>query len=566
MEWFIDTLRNNPSIAIFITIGLGFLIGSLKYKTISLGNVTSVLLVGVLVGQLDIPIPGPIKNCFFLLFLFAIGYSVGPQFFRALRGSGIRQVIFAVVVCVLCLAVSLVLGKIMNYNVGETIGLFSGSQTISAVIGVGTDTMASMGIPDAERQAMTNIIPVAYAVTYVFGTIGSAYILANLGPLMLGGIKKVKADTAALEEEMNESSLNNDPAYISANRPVAFRAYKATAEFFDTPKTVDEIEAHLKGQGRRLFVERIRQNNNILDPKGDSMISKGDEVVLSGRREFIIQDESWIGPEVADHELLNFPAERINVMITKKTVGNMTVDQLRSQKFMYGVTIKSIDRSGTAIPVLAKTQLHPGDTLTIIGLPQDVNTAAPQLGYIDRPTTKTNLILLGFGIAIGCLFGALSIKIGNIPVSLSTSGGALISGLVCGWLRSKRPSFTGLPASSVWLLNNLGLNMFIAVIGITSGPSFVSGFKEVGFTMFGLGIIATSVPLILAIIIGAKIFKFRPAINLGCCAGSRTTTASLGAIQDALGSTLPAMGYTVTYAIGNTLLILWGVVIVICMI
>ncbi|MCM1292944.1 MAG: aspartate-alanine antiporter [Bacteroides sp.] len=566
MDWILETMRNNPSIPIFLTIGIGFWIGQLKYKTFSLGTVTSVLLVGVLVGQMDIPIPGPIKNVFFLLFLFAIGYSVGPQFFRALRGSGLKQVFFAVVVCVLCLVVTLIVAKLMHYNVGEAIGLFSGAQTISAVIGVGSDTMSSMGMSAAEKQKMIDIIPVGYAVTYVFGTIGSAYILANLGPAMLGGIKKVKADTVALEKEMNESTLKDDPAYITANRPVAFRAYKATADFFSQPRTVADIEQHLNDQGRRLFVERVRQNGTVIDPQPTTVISLNDEVVLSGRREFIIEDESWIGPEVSDPDLLNFPAEQVNVMITKKTVGGMTVDQVRGQKFMYGVTIKAIDRGGTPIPVFAKTVLEPGDTLTIIGLPQEVNTAGPKLGYVDRPTTKTNLILVGFGIALGCILGVLTLKIGNVPVSLSTSGGSLISGLVCGWLRSRRPSFGGIPSSSVWLLNNLGLNMFIAVIGITAGPSFVSGIKEVGLTLFFMGIICTTIPLILAIIIGAKCFKFRPAINLGCCAGSRTTTASLGAIQDALGSTLPAMGYTITYAIGNTLLILWGVVIVLCMV
>ena len=566
MDWLIDTLKNNPSIPIFLTIGLGFWIGQLKYKTFSLGTVTSVLLVGVLVGQLDIEIPGPIKNVFFLLFLFAIGYSVGPQFFRALRGSGLRQVFFAVVICVLCLVVTIAMGKIMGYNVGETIGLFSGSQTISAVIGVGTDTMTSMGMDAATKKAMTDIIPVAYAVTYVFGTIGSAYILANLGPWLLGGLKKVKADTAALEKEMNESSVKDDPAFIDANRPVAFRAYCAQADFFNSPRSVADLEKHLADQGRRLFVERMRSDGKIIDnPTQATIISRNDEIVLSGRREFIIGDESWVGPEVYDNDILNFPAEQINVMVTKKSVSGMTVDRLRSQKFMYGVTIRNIVRGEVEIPVLAKTILQPGDTLTIVGLPQDVNTAAPNLGYVDRPSTKTNFVLMGLGLVIGCLFGALSVKIGGVPVSLSTSGGALIAGLVCGWLRSKHPSFGGIPQSSLWILNNLGLNTFIAIIGITSGPSFVSGLQQVGVSMFLVGIVCTSLPLILGVLIGARFFKFRPAINLGCCAGSRTTTASLGAIQDAIGSTLPAMGYTVTYAIGNTLLIMWGVVIVILM-
>ncbi len=561
-DWFAQTCRDNPSIPIFLTIGIGFWIGSLKYKGFSLGVVTSVLLVGVLVGQMDIAIPGPVKNVFFLLFLFAIGYSVGPQFFRALRGDGIKQVLFAAVVCLLCLSVTWGVVKVMGYNAGEAVGLFSGSQTISAVIGVGTDTMGTLGIDAARKKALIDIIPVAYAVCYVFGTIGSAYILANLGPWMLGGIKKVKADTAALEKEMNESSLTSDPAYIIANRPVAFRAYSVTSDFFDSPQSVAQIESHLHSQGRRLFIERVRSGHNIIEPTPETRITKGDEIVLSGRREYIIEDESWIGPEVNDAELLDFPAEQIPVMITRKTVAGLTVDELRSQTYMYGVSIKSIDRGGVAIPVLAKTKLMAGDTLTLVGLASEVNTAAPRLGYVDRPKTASDLILVGLGIVIGCLIGVLTIHAGNIPVSLSTSGGTLISGLIFGWLRSKRPSFGHIPKEAVWIMNNLGLNMFIAVIGITSGPSFVSGIKEVGFGLFLAGIVCTSLPLILSVIIGHKIFKFRPAINLGCCAGSRTTTAALGAIQESLDSTLPAMGYTVTYAVGNTMLILMGVAIV----
>lgn len=564
-NWFVQVCRDNPSIPLFLTIGLGFWLGSLKYKTFSLGTVTSVLLVGVVVGQMDISIPGPIKNVFFLLFLFAIGYSVGPQFFRSLKGDGIKQVLFAVVICLLCLFSTWGTAKVMGYNVGEAIGLFSGAQTISAVIGVGTDTMGTLGVSAAQKKEWLDIIPVAYAVCYVFGTIGSAYLLANLGPVLLGGLKKVKADTVALEKEMNESSITSDPAYIEANRPVAFRAYKVTADFFATTRTVQEVEEYLLKNGRRLFVERVRKDGKILETAPELAINMNDEIVLSGRREFIVGDESWIGPEVVDADLLNFPVEQIPVMVTKKTVAGMTVDQLRSQKYMYGVSIKSIDRSGVEIPVFAKTVLQAGDSLTLLGLAQDVNVAAPKIGYVDRPTTKSDLILVGLGIFIGCLIGVLTLHIGDIPISLSTSGGALISGLICGWLRSKHPTFGRVPKEAVWVMNNLGLNMFIAVIGITAGPSFVSGIKEVGFAMFLSGVVCTSLPLILGVIIGAKVFKFRPAINLGCCAGGRTTTASLGAIQDAIGSTLPAMGYTVTYAVGNTMLILMGVALVLMM-
>ena len=567
MEWIGHILRDNPSLAVFLTLGIGFFIGQLKYKSFSLGTVTSVLLVGVLVGQFDIPVPGPLKDVFFLLFLFSIGYSVGPQFFRALKGDGIKQVLFAVVVCGLCLLSTWGVALCMGYNIGEAVGLLAGSQTMSAVIGVGTDTINSLGVSDAEKQQWISIIPVCYAVTYVFGTIGSAYILANLGPWLLGGLKKVKAETAELEKKMNYGTANTDPNYIKAMRPVVFRAYKVTDSFFATPRTIDETEDYFRQKGKTIYVERLRSGDTVTDvaPGSDLRITLGDEIVLSGRREFIVGDESWIGPEVFDSDLVDFMAEELDITVASKKFDSMTIDELRRQKFMYGVSIKSISRSGVNVPVLAQVKIGRGDVVTVVGLGREVDEVAHRLGYADRRTTKTDLVFVGLGIFIGGLIGSLALHIGEIPISLSVSGGALIAGLVLGWLRSKHPTFGRLPRSSVWLMDNLGLNMFIAVVGISSGPSFVTGLKEVGPVLFLMGVVATTLPLVLGMIIGRRIFKFPAAINLGCCAGSRTTTASLGAVQDAIGSSLPAMGYTVTYAIGNTLLILWGVVIVLLM-
>ena len=561
MNWFVDTLRENPSIAIFLVLGIGFWVGKFKYKTFSLGTVTSVLLVGVLVGQLDIPISGPLKSVFFLLFLFAIGYSVGPEFFRALRGSGLKQVLFAVIMCVLCLLCTWGTALLFHYNVGETLGLFAGAQTISAVIGVGQDAIGNMTASAADKQAWQDIIPVCYAVTYIFGTIGSAWILGSLGPVMLGGLNKVRQETQALEASMNKSEITSDPAYINALRPVVYRAYKADGAFFSQPRTVAEVEDEFKTQGKRLFIERLRIDGKILDTwQPTQVIKPGDEIVISGRREVVVGDESWLGTELADSQLLTFPVEKVPVMISKKSLNNITVDGLRALPEMRGVIISGItSSSGTPLPVLSQSVLHRGDILTIQGAKFDVEAAAAKIGYVDRPTTSTDMVFVGLGIFIGALIGAITLHLGGIPVSLSTSGGALIAGLVFGWLRSKHPTFGRIPSSSLWILNNLGLNMFIAVIGITSGPTFVSGIQQVGWMLFVAGIIATSVPLIIGIWIGKKFFKFPAAINLGCVAGSRVTTASLGAIQDSLNSTMPAMGYTITYAIGNTLLILMAV-------
>lgn len=561
MEWIINQLRVHPELAIFLTIFAGFWIGRLKIGKFSLGTVTSVLLVGVLVGQLNITVDGPMKAVFFLLFLFAVGYKVGPQFFRGLKKDGLPQVGFAVLMCIVSLLSAWALAKIMGYNVGEAAGLLAGSQTISAVIGVAEDTINGLGITDAQKASYINAIPVAYAVTYIFGTAGSAWILASLGPKLLGGLDKVKADCKELEAKMGSSEAD-EPGFAPALRPVVFRAYKINNEWFGKGKRVTDLESYLNGQGKRLFVERVRQRGIVKEAKPNLILKDNDEVVLSGRREFVIGEEDWIGPEVLDAQLLDFPAETLPVMVTRKTFAGETIATIRKQKFMHGVSIRTIKRAGINVPVLAQTVVDAGDMLEVTGMKHEVEAAAKQMGYIDRPTNQTDMIFVGLGIVIGGLVGALSLHLGGIPISLSTSGGALIAGLVFGWLRSKHPTFGGIPEPSLWVLNNVGLNMFIAVVGLAAGPSFVTGFKEVGASLFLVGALVTAIPLISGLLMGRYLFKFHPALTLGCTAGARTTTAALGAVQDAVESETPALGYTVTYAVGNTLLIIWGVIIV----
>lgn len=563
MEWFTNLLRTYPELAVFLTLGVGFWVGKLKIGKFTLGTVTSVLLVGVLIGQLNIPITGPLKSVFFLLFLFAIGYSVGPQFFRGLRKDGLPQMLFAAIMCVFCLLIPWLAALILGYNAGEAAGLLSGSQTISAVIGVATNTINSLGnVDEAAKTSMINIMPVAYAVTYIFGTAGSAWILSSLAPKMLGGLDYVKKASHELEAKMG-SDDSDKPGFMSAERPVAFRAYKISDDWFgEDGKTVLEFENHLQEKGRRLFVERVRVRQGIKDVKPSLKLHKGDEVVLSGRREYVIGEENWLGDEVNDPELLQFPAEVLPVIVNCKAYCGKSVEALRKQSFMHGVSIRSIRRAGVAIPVLPKTAIDPGDRIELVGLKSDVDDAAVKLGYADRPSNQTDMVFVGLGIFIGAILGTLTLHIGGVPLSFSTSGGALIAGLVFGWLRSMRPTYGYIPEPAIWVFNNVGLNMFIAVVGITSGPSFVTGLKAVGLSLFLAGIIATTVPLLVGVLMGRYLFKFHPALTLGCTAGARTTTAALGAIEDAVESQTPALGYTVTYAVGNTLLIIWGVVIV----
>lgn len=563
--WFVDVLRQYPELAVFLTLALGFFIGPLKLGKFSLGTVTAVLLIGVLIGQLDIDISPQVKSVFFLMFLFAVGYSVGPQFFRGLKKDGIPQMGFAALVCVLCLVFPWLCAKVMGYNAGQAAGLLAGAQTISAVIGVASDTIHQLDMEKTAQQSMINAIPVCYAVTYLFGTAGSAWFLASVGPRLLGGLEKVREQSKELEAKMGSGGEFDEPGMIAADPVISFRAFKVSSEWFADGKTVRETEQYLSQQQHRLFVERIRHGGEIVEAAPTALIQPGDEIVLSGRRENIVGEFGLVGPEVVDGELLHFPAEALAVLVSKKEISGVLVKTLRRQSYMHGVFIREIRKADIPVPVLPDTVIDRGDVLVLVGTKRDVETAVVQIGYPDRATNKTDMLFVGLGIVIGGLVGAVTFRVGGVPLSLSTSGGALIAGLFFGWLRSRHPTFGRIPEPALWVMNNVGLNMFIAVVGISAGPSFVEGFRQVGLGLFVAGAVATTGPLLVGILLGRYLFKFHPALTLGCTAGARTTTAALGAIQDAIGSKTPALGYTVTYAVGNTLLIIWGVVIVLLM-
>ncbi len=562
MDWLLSSFQlvigffqKNPVIPIFLTLGLGFWLGKLKIGSFSLGSVAATLIVGVIIGQMRIAIPDILKTVFFLLFLFSIGYSVGPQFFKSMKGSGLKMAGFAVIEALLCAGLVILASHLMGYGNAVASGLFAGSQTVSASLGLLSDTVREMPLPDATRESMLLIIPACYAVTYVFGTVGSAWFLSNIGPRMLGGLDKVKEEVSRIEEEMDSKDSQSSPSLMPASRPVMFRAYLVEDCFFDSPRTVHEIEQRFLENGKRVMVERARVDGRIVNPFDDLVISKGDQIVLGGRRAEIVDLEQAPGPEISDPELLNFGAERTPVTVAAGKADGITLGKLRLLPCMERVIVASLKRAGMAIPVKNGTELHAGDVITLVGWPSDVAEAATAIGYADRDTDTTDMVFVGLGIAAGCVLGALSVRINGIPMALGTSVGALIAGLVLGWMRARKPSFGHIPSSVLWIFNNLGVNMFIAVLGITAGGALLHGLREAGFMIILVGAVLTILSLAISILIARKLFHFSTPETLGCVAGGRCGVAAIGAIQQTLQSDVPNLGYTVTYAVANIALV-----------
>lgn len=565
MEWVVKTLQNTPELAIFLTLALGFAVGKIKIKGFSLGSVTGVLLMGVLIGQLGIVVSPTVKSTFFLIFLFAVGYSVGPQFIHSLKKEGLPQIVFATIICVCCLLTAWVAALIAGFDLGNTAGLLAGANTISAVIGVASDTINQLGISDEQKLGFINQIPVAYAVTYIFGTAGTAWFLATIGPKLLG--KNFDQKVREYEQSLGGDISDNDASMEAAYDGTTFRVLEATSDYFNEKRTVKNIEDLLLTKGWPVYIERIRplKGDIIQEPTTDTQINKGDRLVLNGPIEALLVDENFIGKEVADVELLDFKAEAIRVIVANKHITTKTLKELKTCKERHGVVIRKIHRGKAVIPELNNVKLQRGDIVELEGRKMDVDRFAAYLGYPERPTNITDLLYVGLGIFLGGIIGSLTFRTGNIPLSLSASGGVLIMGIVFGWARSLRPTFGAVPEPAIWLMNNMGLNIFIAVVGINAGPDFITGLKAAGVSLFIAGIFVSLVPMFIGLMLGRFVFKFNPAITLGACAGSRTTTAALGAIQDGIKSKVPALSYTTTYAIGNTLLIIWGVVIVLLM-
>jgi putative transport protein len=556
MDYFVKALQNNPELAIFLTLAIGFLIGRVKFGSFSLGIVVGTLLAGVLIGQLDIKVPAIVKTIFFDLFLFTTGYKVGPQFFRGLKGDALPQVALTVVLCVVCLLTAFGFAKLLGYDIGTAAGLLAGAFSESTVIGTAGEAIRHLAIPDAEKTALVNNIPVAYAVTYLIGTASLVWFLPTIGPKLMR--VNLREEGARMQAEIG-GTTESELGVVSGARFFDIRAYRVT-----NPDLVNKSVAELEAlpEDFRVFIARIRHRGEIIEAEPASVIHQDDVVAILARQQAHVERGGRIGPEVDDKALLDIPIEVLDVVITQGALVGKSIAELARLESARGVFLRNLTRAGQEMPIAANPRIDRGDVLRLIGTKPEVARAANDLGYADRPTTATDMVFVGTGIVLGGFVGLLSVTIGGIPLTLTASGGALVMGLVFGWLRSVYPFFGRIPEPAIWIFDIVGLCTFIGVVGISAGPSFLAGLQKTGLSLVVVGLVSALLPHTLSILFGRYVLKMNPLIVLGACAGAGTITAALRAIQDESRSSVPALGYTVPYAIGNILLTAWGPVLV----
>jgi putative transport protein len=559
MEWLGNLFTKYPEMGVYLAVGLGYLIGKLKFRGVGVGAVTGSLLGGILIGNFfHVPVSDQAKSILFLLFLFGIGYSVGPSFFQTFKGEGWRWVLLGVFIPVIGLLAAYSVARFLKLDVGYSAGLLSGALTESPAIGTASEAIQALSIPDQQKQQLIGHIAVADAICYIFGTLGVIWCCSSLGPKLLGidlreESKKVEASLGIQRKKLGVSS---------AWQPIGFRAYTVSQNAHIVGKTIAQAEKSVPGA--RLFVERFRRRGEIVSPAPATVVEVGDTLAVIGRTDILV---TALGPssiEVADSELLEIPVATFDIYVTTKAIAGKTLQEIADGVAeARGVLLRGITRGEQSLPIGTGTVVERGDTLQVTGSEAAVEKLARVVGTKIEPTAESDFAVLGLAVFVGILVGGiLTIPVGNLRITLGTSVGTLLSGVVVGWMRSVKPWFGRMPDAAILFMRSFGLAAFVAMIGLKAGPIFVHAVKEYGVVLLVGGVIVTLIPLIAGLFFGRYVLRLNPALLVGGIAGAQTMIAGVAAVQEKADSSVSTLGYSYTVAFGHILLTTWGTVIV----
>ncbi len=558
MELLKHILNSAPEIALFAALFLGCALGKVKVKGFSLGGVAGSLIVALIIGQLDVTLPDALKAVCFALFIYAVGFKSGPEFFGGLNRSSFKLVLSSVVQCVTALVVLLVIARVCGFSKGFAAGIGAGALTQTAMMGTAGDALTRLGLAPDRVALLTANMAVGFAITYVFGTVGVIVFVRSIAPRLLG--VDVKQAARELEVELSDGGQVVRPGYITPFVPVVARAFEVEAGKA-AGLTIDKLTKKFE----RTSVERVLRDAAILEPEPKLVLRAGDIVGLAGRLGGVVAAGELVGAEVESKEALSFSLEVSTVVVTNKHVVGKKLYQIRDEiglKNLEGVYLVSFKRQGLPMPIMANTQARRGDVVELAGRPGEVERVAALVGHAEAPGGKSDLAYHALAIVVGTLFGLLSITVGGIPVTLGVGGGVLVSGLCFGWLHTRYPVFGAMPQAAQWILSEFGLSAFAAVIGLSAGSKAVAAIQQQGVALLIAGAVVTLVPMVVALYFGRFVLKLHPVVLLGALCGGQTVAASLSAVNEETESMTPVLGFTVTYAISNVLLAVFGPVIV----
>ncbi len=558
MNWLHDLFHKSPEIALFLSIAAGYYLGKIKFGKFQLGGVAGSLLVAVIVSQVGVQIDPGVKSVMFALFIYAVGYESGPDFFRSLGKQSIKEIILAAVLAITGLLTVVVLARMFDLDKGLAAGVAAGALTQSAIIGTAGDAITKLGLSADEVQRLQGNVAVGYAVTYVFGSLGAILVCVNLLPKFMG--RSIKEDALKAESAMQAGVQVYGPGQEAAAPDLVGRIFQLPA---NTATTVETLEQSTEVA---ITIERVKRDKQVLEPSPDMQLLPGDIVLVVGKRPAVVTVAGRLGKELHDVEGMELTMQRRDVVITNKSLDKRTFGNIRdavARDVKHGVYVSQISRQGKALGLDPDTVLSVGDVATIFGAEHDVKRVIDQIGHAIVPSAKTDFVYMGAGLVVGLLLGLLTAKVGSIPLTLGSGGGALLSGLLFGWFRSRRQSFGYMPSGAVQILKDLGLAAFVVVVGISSGLQAVQTVESQGIKILIIGVVVTILPLVLTMIFGRYVLRYdNTAIFAGALSGTRSANPAFGEILDKAENTIPTVPFAITYALANVFLTLLGPLVV----
>jgi aspartate-alanine antiporter len=556
MNWLNHTVATAPEIFIFLAVAIGTVLGRIRIRGFAIGATACTLLVAVVLGQVGtIVIPSLLKSILFGLFVFTIGYRSGPEFFASLSLQTLTQVVLALVMGASGLIAILAFAYLLHLDAGTAAGVGAGSLTQTSMMGTASGALEQLDLPEAMRKQQQANIAAGYAVTYICGYILVLLYVPLMAPRLMG--INLKEEAAKLEAELSEGA----PA---KSQSLLYRKFQARAYQVSTAadRTVRDIEAQI---GQRTVIERILRAGEDVEPRQDTVLRAGDEILLAGRSAVIVTAVPVIGPEIeGEHVMRSVPGDVLEVYITARDLHGRTLADIieRVGDRARGVFLRSLTRRGQEVPVAPGTRIYVGDVMTLVALNRDLERLVPRIGQAFRSSDRTDIAFLAAGLAIGLLIGVFSLTVGSVPLTLGGGGGALVAGLICGWLRSRRPTMGSFPPAAQQSLIDLGLGGFVAAIGLANGPAALAAIQAYGLLLLGVGIVVTLTPLIVGTLFAYHVLRMNPVVICGALAGAMTVDAAVTGACEVAESQTPVLGVAVPYAIANVVLTVLGPIIV----
>ncbi|WP_334328094.1 aspartate-alanine antiporter [Gilliamella apicola] len=557
-NWILDGLKHSPEILLFLSLSLGYLIGGIRIGKFQLGGVAGSLLVAVALSVFGVTVDAGVKAVLFALFIYAVGFESGPQFFRSLGVKTLREIFLALFIAVGGLITVVVLAKVFHLDKGLAAGLAAGGLTQSAIMGTASDALTQLGVSPEELSRLQGNVTIGYAVTYIFGSLGAIIICVNILPKIMG--RDIGDDAIKAQAEQLHGSLLLGANQNFALSDISGRLYRVTNKI---NQSVSDIEKTVNG----ISIERIKRGNKILEASPDTVIKAKDIILVVGHRDAMIQANDLLGSEVDSASGMDVVMNTQDVeMRNSRYVGQNLSQVLSSDEVMqlkHGIYLVAIHRDGQTLPLNNDFHFKLGDVITIYGTDSDLRRVIDKIGAPITKSEKTDWIFHGLGLVVGLIIGLIVIRVSDIPITLGAGGGALLSGLLFGWFRSLHQTIGNIPTGAVQLLKDFGLAGFVAVVGLSSGLQAINTIREQGLSLFLIGVVVTVLPMLLAIYFGKYILGYKnAAVFAGALAGARSANPAFGEVLNKAGNSTPTNSFAITYALANVFLTLLGPLVV----